>query len=83
MINTELKILSCELDAYEAEQRAGHYVKAFDMSEYNDSLTLLVRDDVWEQHNRRDVVKYQTSSVSISRDDAVELAKWILERFGE
>jgi hypothetical protein len=81
MSDKELKILSSELEHYEAEERTGHYLKAFDGDQQNHDLTLLIRDDVWEQHSGRDVLKYHTAAVAISQEDAVAFAKWVLERF--
>lgn len=81
MSDKELKILSSELEHFEASERTGHYLKAFDGDRQNHDLTLLIRDDVWEPYNGRDVLKYSASAVSISREDAVAFAKWVLERF--
>lgn len=58
-----------------------HYLKVFNEDRQNRDLTLLVRDDEWKTHEGKDYLMYKASAVSITREDAVALAEWILERF--
>jgi hypothetical protein len=81
MGDKERKFLSSEIDEYEVSERDGHYLKVFDGDSKDKTLTLLVRDDQWESSRGTDYLVYSTSAVAISREDAVDFAKWVLERF--
>ena len=80
-MTNDLKILSSELEHYESTERAGHYLKVLDIDQQNHDLTLLIRDDQWDSAEGRDFLAYRTAAVSITREDAVDFAKWVLERF--
>ena len=79
-MSDQIKFITAE--TYDSVEDRGHYLKVFDDDHSDKTLTVLVRDDKWQPNGKGDDrLVYNAAGVAISREDAVSMAKWILERF--